>query len=91
MVTIFDFPGIVHLIAPIHGPQTQIVRLHINTKSRNNVLIAHNLAIIEVYVSRYYYWITFILIRFDNQSWETDSNLIYDAGSFCVYIYALLL
>uniref|UniRef100_A0A914WJH8 EGF-like domain-containing protein n=1 Tax=Plectus sambesii TaxID=2011161 RepID=A0A914WJH8_9BILA len=47
--------GIVKLIAPIRGPVTEIVRLHINTKSRTNVLIAHNVAFIEVHVSRYFY------------------------------------
>jgi len=47
--------GIVKLAEPVRGPRTEHVRLHIHTKSRTNVLIAHNLAIIEIDVSRYFF------------------------------------
>uniref|UniRef100_A0A914YAY0 Fibulin C-terminal Ig-like domain-containing protein n=1 Tax=Panagrolaimus superbus TaxID=310955 RepID=A0A914YAY0_9BILA len=48
-----DNLGIVKIQKPIKGPANEIVRLHINTKSRTNSLLAHNVAIIRVDVSRY--------------------------------------
>ncbi|VDN06217.1 unnamed protein product [Thelazia callipaeda] len=43
--------GIIKQIAPIEGKETVEVKLHMNTYSRSNVLLAHNVAIITVYVS----------------------------------------
>ncbi|VDK27739.1 unnamed protein product [Gongylonema pulchrum] len=45
--------GIVKLTAPLWGPTTELVRLHINTYSRSRVLLAHNVALITIYVSPY--------------------------------------
>uniref|UniRef100_A0AC34QHH3 Uncharacterized protein n=1 Tax=Panagrolaimus sp. JU765 TaxID=591449 RepID=A0AC34QHH3_9BILA len=45
--------GIIKLKAPIIGPAVEIIRLHINTKSRTQTLLAHNVAFIEVHVSRF--------------------------------------
>ena len=45
--------GVVKVKAPLKGPATEIVRLHVNTYSRNRVLLAHNVAIIRVHVSQY--------------------------------------
>ncbi|EJW70500.1 hypothetical protein WUBG_18593, partial [Wuchereria bancrofti] len=45
--------GIVKMIAPIEGPKTVVVRLHLNIYSRSYVLLTHNVAIITVYVSSY--------------------------------------
>uniref|UniRef100_A0A915BL81 Fibulin-1 n=1 Tax=Parascaris univalens TaxID=6257 RepID=A0A915BL81_PARUN len=47
--------GIVKLIAPLKGPSSVMVRLHINTYSRTHVLLAHNVALIRVYISKYYF------------------------------------
>ncbi|VDO47000.1 unnamed protein product [Onchocerca flexuosa] len=43
--------GIVKMIAPIEGPKTVVIRLHLNIYSRSHVLLTHNIAIITVYVS----------------------------------------
>ncbi|EFO24395.1 fibulin-1 [Loa loa] len=45
--------GIVKMITPINGPKAVVVRLHLNIYSRSHVLLAHNIAIITVYVSPY--------------------------------------
>nr|CDQ00435.1 Bm4501, isoform a [Brugia malayi] len=45
--------GIVKMIAPIEGPKTVVVMLHLNIYSRSHVLLTHNIAIITVYVSSY--------------------------------------
>ncbi|VDK81461.1 unnamed protein product [Litomosoides sigmodontis] len=47
--------GIVKMIAPMKGPKTVVVRLHLNIYSRSHVLLTHNIAIITVYVSPYYF------------------------------------
>ncbi len=47
------FAGIVKMIAPIEGPKTVVVMLHLNIYSRSHVLLTHNIAIITVYVSSY--------------------------------------
>ncbi|KHJ86276.1 hypothetical protein OESDEN_13978, partial [Oesophagostomum dentatum] len=47
--------GIVKLARPIVGPATERIRVNIYTKSRTGVILAYNVAIIEVYVSRYYF------------------------------------
>ncbi|VDM47385.1 unnamed protein product [Toxocara canis] len=47
--------GIVKLITPLQGPSSELVRLHINTYSRTHVLLAHNVALIRVYVSKYFF------------------------------------
>ncbi|VDM76076.1 unnamed protein product [Strongylus vulgaris] len=46
---------IVKLAKPIAGPATERIRVNIHTKSRTGVILAYNVAIIEVYVSRYYF------------------------------------
>nr|CDQ00433.1 Bm4501, isoform j [Brugia malayi] len=38
--------GIVKMIAPIEGPKTVVVMLHLNIYSRSHVLLTHNIAII---------------------------------------------
>uniref|UniRef100_A0A8R1TUZ2 Fibulin C-terminal Ig-like domain-containing protein n=1 Tax=Onchocerca volvulus TaxID=6282 RepID=A0A8R1TUZ2_ONCVO len=45
--------GIVKMIAPLEGPKTVVIRLHLNIYSRSHVLLTHNIAIITVYVSPY--------------------------------------
>lgn len=45
--------GIIKLKAPIIGPGVEIIRLYINTKSRTQTLIAHNIVFIEVHVSKF--------------------------------------
>ncbi|KAL3981771.1 hypothetical protein ACH3XW_44425 [Acanthocheilonema viteae] len=45
--------GVVKMIAPIKGPKTIVVRLHLNIYSRSHVLLTHNIAIITIYVSQY--------------------------------------
>ncbi|ETN75075.1 hypothetical protein RB195_000707 [Necator americanus] len=47
--------GIVKLAKPLAGPTTQRIRVNIHTKSRTGVILAYNVAIIEVHVSRYYF------------------------------------
>lgn len=45
--------GIVKLKAALRGPREETVRVHIHTKSRTGVVVAHNLAIIHISVSRF--------------------------------------
>lgn len=47
--------GIVKLARPLVGPMTERIRVNIHTKSRTGVILAYNVAIIEVHVSRYYF------------------------------------
>jgi len=50
-----DNLGIIKIKKPIIGPTTEIIRLHINTKSRTQTLLAHNIALIQVDVSKFYF------------------------------------
>ncbi|CAD6191303.1 unnamed protein product [Caenorhabditis auriculariae] len=45
--------GIVQLVKAIQGPTTETIRVSINTKSRTDVILAFNVAIIEIHVSRH--------------------------------------
>ncbi|CAI4227162.1 unnamed protein product [Auanema sp. JU1783] len=45
--------GIVRLTRPIEGPTLQTVRVNIHTKSRRGVILSYNVAIIEIYISKY--------------------------------------
>uniref|UniRef100_A0A0K0CZ66 Uncharacterized protein n=1 Tax=Angiostrongylus cantonensis TaxID=6313 RepID=A0A0K0CZ66_ANGCA len=47
--------GIVKLARPLVGPRTERIRVHIHTKSRTDVILAYNVAIIEVDVSPYFF------------------------------------
>ncbi|GMR48445.1 hypothetical protein PMAYCL1PPCAC_18640, partial [Pristionchus mayeri] len=47
-----NFTGIVKIIAPIKGPKIEIVKVHIHIKSRASVLLYHNVALIEVDISK---------------------------------------
>lgn len=47
--------GIVKMVTPLQGPLTEVVRLHINIYSRSHVLLAHNVALITIYVSSYHF------------------------------------
>ncbi|TMS37847.1 hypothetical protein L596_004694 [Steinernema carpocapsae] len=48
-----DHIGILNLIRPIEGPLEITIKLNIRTKSRTNVLIAHNVAYIQIAVAPY--------------------------------------
>uniref|UniRef100_A0A914N700 Candidate secreted effector n=1 Tax=Meloidogyne incognita TaxID=6306 RepID=A0A914N700_MELIC len=45
--------GILYLSKPIKGPRKENIQLNINVMSRKGVSIAHNLALIQIYVSRW--------------------------------------
>ncbi|KAF8376402.1 fbl-1, partial [Pristionchus pacificus] len=47
-----NFTGIVKIIAPMKGPKIEIVKVHIHIKSRASVLLYHNVALIEVDISK---------------------------------------
>ena len=47
--------GIVQLVKPIEGPTIETLLVHIHTKSRTNVVLAYNYAIIEVNVAPYFF------------------------------------
>ncbi|KJH48484.1 hypothetical protein DICVIV_05395 [Dictyocaulus viviparus] len=47
--------GIVKLVRPMVGPGMERIRVNIHTKSRTGVILAYNVAIIEVYVSRHFF------------------------------------
>ncbi|KAE9555848.1 hypothetical protein FO519_000933 [Halicephalobus sp. NKZ332] len=50
-----DNLGVIKIKKPVIGPTTEIIRLHINTKSRTHTLLAHNIALIQVDVSKFYF------------------------------------
>ncbi|VDN60675.1 unnamed protein product [Dracunculus medinensis] len=47
--------GVIKLSSPLKGPQVVMVRIHINTYSRTRVLLAHNVALIRIYISPNYF------------------------------------
>ncbi|WKY03993.1 hypothetical protein Q1695_005180 [Nippostrongylus brasiliensis] len=47
--------GIVKLAKPIIGPAVERIRVNIHTKSRTGVILAYNVAIIEVHVSQFFF------------------------------------
>ncbi|KAJ1346558.1 Fibulin-1, variant 2 [Parelaphostrongylus tenuis] len=47
--------GIVKLVRPLVGPTKERIRVHIHPKSRTGVILAYNVAIIEVDVSPYFF------------------------------------
>lgn len=47
--------GIVKLARPLVGPAMERIRVNIHTKSRTGVILAYNVAIIEVHVSRHFF------------------------------------